>query len=255
MNLTYTKDSVGSIDKVIMRKIQRYKQEDKKYHRKITNDYISVEDVKNLLIKQNNKCYVCHDIVITQEWYPHCLYQFTLDRINNTLPHNRNNVLICCNYCNSYSHLSDKERDTCCSKLCLRGCHTIKRNISRTRYDVPMREIIDLLLDCNIKLSDCYLKISDDEKKLYHYDIVCNLVKNEVSNEKEYQFNRKSNNEDDNEDDNEDYEELFEIEIDDVSYFASDEENGILYEITSDGEPGEKIGIMKNGEPIFEYDK
>jgi len=49
----------------------------------------------------------------------------------------------------------------------------------------------------------------------------------------------------------EDDEEVFEIEIDDVTYFTTDEENGILYEVTSDGEVGNKVGIIKNGEPIF----
>ena len=46
-------------------------------------------------------------------------------------------------------------------------------------------------------------------------------------------------------------EEVFEIEIDDVTYFATDEENGILYEVTKTGEVGKKVGIIKDGEPIF----
>jgi hypothetical protein len=46
-------------------------------------------------------------------------------------------------------------------------------------------------------------------------------------------------------------EEVFEIEIDDITYFATDEENGILYEITKDGDIGKKVGIIKDGEPIF----
>ena len=46
-------------------------------------------------------------------------------------------------------------------------------------------------------------------------------------------------------------EEVFEIEIDDVTYFATDEENGILYEMTPDGDIGKKVGIIKDGEPIF----
>ena len=167
MNLEFTKSSIGSIDKVILSKIQNYKQEDKKVNRKITNNYVSIEDVKNLLIKQDNKCYVCHDNVITKEWHPYCLYQFTLDRIDNNLPHNKNNVLICCYYCNSFSHLPDKVSDICCSKLCRRGCHTIKRNILKTRYDVPMKEIINLLLDCNIDLPN-------NNIPLLHYDIECN---------------------------------------------------------------------------------
>ena len=49
----------------------------------------------------------------------------------------------------------------------------------------------------------------------------------------------------------EEEEEVFEIEIDDIPYFVTDEENGILYEVTSDGDIGKKVGIIKNGEPIF----
>jgi len=49
----------------------------------------------------------------------------------------------------------------------------------------------------------------------------------------------------------EEEEEVFEIEIDDVTYFATDEENGILYEVTKDGDVGKKVGIIKDGEPIF----
>ena len=53
------------------------------------------------------------------------------------------------------------------------------------------------------------------------------------------------------EEEEEEEEEVFEIEIDDVTYFATHEENGILYEITSDGDVGKKVGIIKDGEPIF----
>jgi hypothetical protein len=49
----------------------------------------------------------------------------------------------------------------------------------------------------------------------------------------------------------EEEEEVFEIEIDDVTYYATSEENGILYEVLSDGDVGKKVGIIKDGEPIF----
>lgn len=44
--------------------------------------------------------------------------------------------------------------------------------------------------------------------------------------------------------------ELFEIEIDGVIYFATDEENGDIYECIN-GEPGEQIGTIVNGEVGF----
>jgi hypothetical protein len=47
-------------------------------------------------------------------------------------------------------------------------------------------------------------------------------------------------------------EEVFEIDIDDVTYYATGEENGVLYEVEQDGEVGKKVGIIKDGEPIFD---
>jgi hypothetical protein len=50
------------------------------------------------------------------------------------------------------------------------------------------------------------------------------------------------------EDDDED---IFEIEIDDVTYCTNNEETGFIWEMTSDGEQGDKVGYFKDGEPIF----
>jgi len=46
-------------------------------------------------------------------------------------------------------------------------------------------------------------------------------------------------------------EEVFEIEIDDITYFATDETNGILYAVDESGDVGKQVGILKDGEPIF----
>ena len=53
------------------------------------------------------------------------------------------------------------------------------------------------------------------------------------------------------EEDEDDEEEVFEIEIDDITYYATGEENGILYSVDDDGEVGKQVGIIKDGEPIF----
>jgi hypothetical protein len=78
-------------------------------------------------------------------WYSECLYQFTLDRINEKLPHNKNNVLLCCYYCNCFSYTGIDD-DICKYKMCKNGCHTIKRNIIRTRKNIDYKEINKLLL-------------------------------------------------------------------------------------------------------------
>ena len=58
--------------------------------------------------------------------------------------------------------------------------------------------------------------------------------------------------EDEEEEEEEEEEELIEIEIDDVTYFVTDEENGVIYDVDKNGEPGKKVGKIVDGEPIFE---
>ena len=45
--------------------------------------------------------------------------------------------------------------------------------------------------------------------------------------------------------------EVFEIEIDGTAYFTTDENNGMIYEKTTDGDVGEELGYFENGEPGF----
>jgi hypothetical protein len=50
-------------------------------------------------------------------------------------------------------------------------------------------------------------------------------------------------------------EELFEIEIDDVTYCTNNDENGFIYELSEDGDVGEKVGYFKDSEPFFYADE
>jgi hypothetical protein len=49
--------------------------------------------------------------------------------------------------------------------------------------------------------------------------------------------------------------ELFEIEIDDKTYCTNDDQNGFIWELTEDGEQGEKIGYLKDGDAYFYEDE
>ena len=49
----------------------------------------------------------------------------------------------------------------------------------------------------------------------------------------------------------EEEEELFEVEIDGVTYCTNDDENGILWELNEEGEQGKKVGYLKDGEAVF----
>jgi hypothetical protein len=50
-------------------------------------------------------------------------------------------------------------------------------------------------------------------------------------------------------------EEYIEIDIDDITYCTNNEENGFIYELTEDGDVGNKIGYLKDGEPFFYADE
>lgn len=53
----------------------------------------------------------------------------------------------------------------------------------------------------------------------------------------------------------EEEEEYIEIDIDDVTYCTNNEENGFIYEVTEDGDLGDKVGYLKDGEPFFYADE
>ena len=88
-------------------------------------------------------------------------------------------------------------------------------------------------------------EVSEEEEEVSEEEVETEDEVTEIVNKKEEKV------EVEEEEEEEEEEEVFEIEIDDVTYFATHEENGILYEITSDGDVGKKVGIIKDGEPIF----
>jgi hypothetical protein len=73
------------------------------------------------------------------------------------------------------------------------------------------------------------------------------------SNEQSELDEIETENEEDKNDDKEkeEEEELFEIEIDDITYCSNNEDNGFIYELNEDGDVGNKVGYLKDGEPFF----
>jgi hypothetical protein len=69
--------------------------------------------------------------------------------------------------------------------------------------------------------------------------------------EDEEEKDEEEDEEEKDEDEDEDEEDVFEIEIDEKDYFTNDETNGSIYEIDESGNPGKKIGHLKDGEPFF----
>jgi hypothetical protein len=104
----------------IIKKINANQQYDlKRFNIKGDND---IDNILNILYEQNNKCYDCNDELLTIFYEPYCCYQFSIDRINNSKPHNKNNVRITCYYCNCKHHEEFKQHN----KKCNQGCHDEK---------------------------------------------------------------------------------------------------------------------------------
>ena len=59
----------------------------------------------------------------------------------------------------------------------------------------------------------------------------------------------------DTKEEEEEDEELEIITIDDIDYCTNDMENGFIWELSEDGEQGDKVGYLKEGEPFFYADE
>jgi len=84
---------------MIAKKLHGYKSQDKKFE--IYSDYhcIKRDEVEQKLKECDYTCYYCKDKVL-MEYGKLDKKQWTLDRIDNTMGHNTNNVLISCLACN-----------------------------------------------------------------------------------------------------------------------------------------------------------
>ena len=104
--ITYSKPIKQSINK----KITGYKSQDIQKQLFDINWFISLDYVIEILVSSRLKCYYCKDIC--ELLYKDCLAkkQWTLDRIDNSMGHNTNNVVICCLECNIRRGNMDSER-------------------------------------------------------------------------------------------------------------------------------------------------
>jgi len=93
----------------IEKKINNYKQQD--MHKEIydSNNIITLEETIVKLQESNLLCYYCKkEILVLYEIVRESL-QWTLDRIDNSLGHNKNNVLISCLHCNLKRRKQDRD--------------------------------------------------------------------------------------------------------------------------------------------------
>lgn len=89
-------------------KISSYKQQDVVKKRLLEKELVTHEYVTKLLIENNLTCHYCKEEMYIA--YERCrdMQQWTLDRIDNNIGHNKGNVVVSCLKCN----LQRKTRDS-----------------------------------------------------------------------------------------------------------------------------------------------
>jgi hypothetical protein len=92
----------------ITKKLGSYKQQDKK--RDLKGGLISYSDCLEYLVLSKLKCYYCRCKMLLMYSEKRDEIQWTLDRINNDMGHNKNNVVICCLKCNLKKRRQNDEK-------------------------------------------------------------------------------------------------------------------------------------------------
>jgi len=100
-------------------------------------------------------------------------------------------------------------------------------------------------------------KEAEKAEEVEEAEVVEELVveEEEASIETETREESEKEEEQEEQEQEEEEEEIFEIEIDDKTYCTNDDKNGFIWELTEDGEQGEKIGYFKDEEPFFYADE
>jgi len=108
-NVNANAKHIAMITSHIKHKISSYKQQDILKGKFLVKDFVSFKEVIDLLNESNMKCHYCacetyllYEIVRENK-------QWSLDRINNDIGHNRNNLLIACLECNLKRRRTNKD--------------------------------------------------------------------------------------------------------------------------------------------------
>mgnify|MGYP001197429116 CR=1 FL=1 len=100
LNEAYLSENKCDIRREIKKKISGYKAQDKKDEERMIEGIISEEEVLEKLVASKLKCHYCSDDIFFLYDKVGEKKQWTLDRVDNTLGHFRNNIVISCLECN-----------------------------------------------------------------------------------------------------------------------------------------------------------
>lgn len=104
----------------IKKKISDCKKNDRKNFHKEGD--ITFEYIKNLILETKGSCAICADELLFANWFPYCCHQFSIDRKDNNMPHDKHNCRITCYYCNCWQWDQFKNGE----KICSYGCHNVQ---------------------------------------------------------------------------------------------------------------------------------
>jgi hypothetical protein len=77
---------------------------------------LNTDDIIEMVKNHNGICEGCNCELIFENYAPFCIYQFSMDRIDNNKIHDKNNLRIVCYNCNALGDGAKKQK-------CSRNCH------------------------------------------------------------------------------------------------------------------------------------
>ena len=96
--------------KEIQKKLNSYKQQDIKKDRFNGTQFINIDSLLEKLVISRLKCYYCRRGMLLLYKNKRDVSQWTLDRIDNTIGHTGDNVVIACLECNIARRCRDDEK-------------------------------------------------------------------------------------------------------------------------------------------------
>ena len=82
-------------------KVKSLREADIKHSRPFKKEeFITIDWIQKELNKLNNECIYCSCVLLLNGFDPYNPKQFSVDRIDNALPHHKSNCVVCCLNCN-----------------------------------------------------------------------------------------------------------------------------------------------------------
>jgi hypothetical protein len=108
-DLPHTTENLN-FKKSLNKKMNGYKNQDTKNEIFSSFHFISSNSVLEMLLTNNFKCFYCKIFLHLYPSIKRDPYQWTLDRVDNSLGHNEGNIVIACLKCNLQRRNQDKNK-------------------------------------------------------------------------------------------------------------------------------------------------